>query len=158
DLTTGRELRALPPPAGADPGGSLSVAFSPDGKYLATGGRDDESVRLWSPTTGKELRQLPGHRQGVHAVQFAPDGKLLLSQDRYLQVRRLWDVETGKQVQNRDIYGSGGLAWSKDGKTVAWGENNYGLRLWKVGTPFRPRIGHGDRVFNVKFSPDGKTL
>ena len=70
------------------PGEVTSLAFSPDGKVLASGGQDPE-VRLWDTTSGKELRKLEGHSGLVRALGFAPDGKTLASagQDG---VVRLW--------------------------------------------------------------------
>src|SRR5262245_57179569 len=54
----------------------LAVRFSPDGKILATGG-NDSIIRLWNATTGQELRQLAGHRQGVYSLTYSPDGRTL---------------------------------------------------------------------------------
>ena len=55
-----------------------SVAFSPDGKLLASGGgREDKTVRLWNPADGKEMKNLGAHGGAVYAVAFSPDGKFL---------------------------------------------------------------------------------
>lgn len=69
----------------------LAVAFSPDGKRLATGGAD-RLVRLWEVSTGKAIRTLRGHTMAVTAVAFSPDGRRLTSSslDRTI---RLWGVE-----------------------------------------------------------------
>jgi WD40 repeat protein len=70
------------------------IAFSPDGKVLASGGYDNR-IRLWNPDTGKELRVLEGHKSFVNCIAFSADGKWLASgsQDSTLC---LWEVETGK--------------------------------------------------------------
>src|SRR5262249_26344542 len=72
-----------------------TVAFSPDGKQLATAGDPDQGVKLWNAATGKELATLKGHTGIVWSVAFSPDGGKLAtgSEDKTL---KLWDVTTGQ--------------------------------------------------------------
>lgn len=102
DLSTGEALHTLRPqglviylksgpitnPIGLP---MSSVAFSPDGKRLATGGAD-RVVRMWDTATGKLLRELKGHRMSITAVAFSPDGTSLLSSSLDHTIR-VWDVE-----------------------------------------------------------------
>lgn len=74
-----------------------SIAFSPDGRWLASGS-DDNTVRLWDVDSGKEIRRFEGHSNDVNSVSFSPDGKWLASGSDDDTVR-LWDVVLGKEIR-----------------------------------------------------------
>lgn len=138
----------------------LSVTFSPNGKTIASGGKDN-TVRLWDADSGKLLTTFIGHKGPVTSVALSPDGKILASgsQDKTI---RLWNVASGETltVFNEHIDGVTDIAFSPDGKTLASGSHDNSVRLWNInsGTALMVFTGHLNAVTSVAFSPDGKTL
>ncbi|KAH8684812.1 WD40-repeat-containing domain protein [Tricladium varicosporioides] len=137
-----------------------AVAFSPDGKTLASAS-DDHTVRLWDPTTGAHQQTLEGHSDSVTAVAFSPDGKTLASASGDRTVR-LWDPTTGAHQQTLEGHSDSvrAVAFSPDGKTLASASDDRTVRLWDPTTGAHQQTleGHSDSVTAVAFSPDGKTL
>src|SRR5215469_16188110 len=146
---------------------AMSVAWSPDGKALASAGWD-HTVRLWQPATGRELRRFTGHTSAVMCAAFSPDGKKLVSGGNGGDPGniRVWDVATGKErlsLQGHDGSVVYSVAVSPDGKTFASGGGGNGaatLTLWDLsaGKALRDLGGKGNGARAVAFSPDGRVL
>ena len=139
---------------------SGAVAFSPDGKTLATGSYDGV-LKLWDIETGKEKASVQPHKHWITALVFSPDGKLLASASEDMTAKLL-DPNTGAEVKALAGHtGSvNGIAFSPDGATVATASGDKTAQLWDVaaGTSKAKLEGHTDGVTSVAFSPDGKTL
>ncbi|MER7705362.1 trypsin-like peptidase domain-containing protein [Kitasatospora sp. NPDC097605] len=137
-----------------------AVAFSPDGKTLATSG-DDQTVHLWEVATGRTTATLTGHGDTVWAVAFSPDGKTLATAS-FDGTARLWDI--GTRTTRTTFKGHTGsvysVAFSPDGKTLATGSADNAARLWDIatGTTRATLNDHTGPVQAVVFSPDGRTL
>jgi WD40 repeat protein len=159
DVPTGEPLGA-PLPAGDS--WNVRVAFSPDGKLLATQGPHN-TVALWDVASRTMLEPaLEGHSEPPQALAFSPDGRILASggwDDRII----LWDVAQrraiGSSLAGEDAVNS--IAFSPDGRTLASSSNNYTVNLWDVASmkpDGAPLPGHTAEVMSVAFSPDGRTL
>jgi WD40 repeat protein len=140
------------------------IAFSPDGKILASGSKD-HTIKIWNVENGEELWTLFGHFDSVNSVAFSPDGKILASgsDDRAV---KLWDIESGEELRTLSWHSRfvnspvNSVAFSPDGRTLASGADNGTVKLWNVesGEVLQNLSGHSDSVNSVAFSPDGKML
>ena len=137
-----------------------SVAFSPNGKMLASASWD-QSVRLWNVNTGRLLHTLTGHTNEIMSVAFSPDGNTLAS-GSWDGTIRLWNPRNGKLKRTLTEHAGGvaSVAFSPHGKTLASGSADRTIRLWNTTTwkVDRTLTGHTDVVEIVAFSPDSNTL
>jgi WD40 repeat protein/uncharacterized caspase-like protein len=173
DAASGREILRFQGSESA----ILSVAFSPDGKLLASG-HEKNGAKIWDVASGRLLFDLVGHSGGVYSVAFTPDGKQLLTASFDKSIR-VWDVATGKVIRSltgasawqflKNFTGSGpdrdedvfrSIAISPDGKWAvsgSWGHVR-NVKLWDMAAGKLVRVfeGQSESVMTVAFSTDGR--
>jgi WD40 repeat protein len=142
------------------------LAFSPDGKAVATASFLEETVTLWDLVTRKPKGTLKGLPRSPECIAFSPDGKTVATAcPEYDSAVMLWDPATGKAKTSLNTSGqlAHAVSFSPDGKTLAAAVsfNKAGaVILWNLGTGKEVATlkGHSSSFPQLAFSPDGKTL
>ena len=141
-----------------------SIAFSPDGRTLASGS-EDGTIKMWDVATGTLLRTIGWHQGTVHSLAFSPDGKILASGSDAV---RLWDPVAGALLRTMGGGWVYSVAFSLEGRILASGTSGARVWLWDVPTGSQlcnidpeadeahPQWSWWDAI--VAFSPDGKQL
>ncbi len=156
----GEELFSLPGHQGI----ATSLAFSPDGKVLATGGFD-KTAKIWDLASRTATATLAGHTDAVQSVAFSPHGDLIATAS--LTSCCLWDRRSFQRVR---VLPSGGVKvrFSPNGESLLLGGTNLTLwntRTWALTSTVNLRDWGGEKIgldysvqFGVSFSPDGQTI
>jgi WD40 repeat protein len=145
-----------------------ALAFSPNGKILAVahgaggcGGSIDNTVRLWSVSTGQEYQTLEGHQAAVNGLAFSPDGKLLVSASTD-GIIRVWDLATGTLSKSFHAGGKSlSLSMNTVSGTLAVADETRTIKLWDIhsGKEVDHLVGDStETIGRVAFRSDGQAL
>jgi WD40 repeat protein len=173
--------RAAPVTLRQPEGGVAALAFSPDGRFIASAG--SKAVVLWDVKTHKEVRRFEGHEQAVASLAFSGDGTRLLTGGGWMELPRdakgkpipdakfvphdcaprIWDVATGRQTATLPAYPSPVLAvaLSPDGRLAATCQRGAAIRLYDLAAdpPRQDELrGAGGIAWSLAVSPDGTRL
>lgn len=142
-------------------GRANSIAFSPDGHFLAFGGGRDMNVKVWNTSNWTQVKSLPGHTDFIGMVSFHPDGRYLVSAG-YDGTVRVWQTSDWSEVKILTGHRNAifAVAFSPNGKYLATGGNDNTVRIWRCEnwTEIKTLTGHKAKVVSVVFSPNGECL
>jgi len=140
-----------------------SMALSPDGRRIGTGGTDYRGLRLWDAQSGEHLHNFGGCGHYVSSIAFSPDGKQVLTAS-HQDTARLWDAESGRELGTfrHGTNGVAAVAFSPEGLQILTGgsEPDTTAKLWdaQTGQLVRTFVGHTDRITSCAFSTDGTRI
>ena len=145
--------------------GLTTLAWSPNGKYIASASKD-ESVQVWEAATGHVLLKHQGHADRVNALAWSPDGSRIASAGgsfvRNQHIVQIWDANKDRSALTYHGHTDAvfSVAWSPDGTSVASASKDKTVQVWDaaIGNEFVTYKGHSAPVKTVSWSPDGASI
>ncbi|CAE6485448.1 unnamed protein product [Rhizoctonia solani] len=139
--------------------GVTSVAFSPDGKSVASGSFDN-TIRMWDALSPSQIGEpLTGHHDKIWSISYSALGNVIAS-GSWDKTIRLWDVNTHRQMEGH-TEGVLSVAFSPDGKSLVSGSYDQTIRMWDAFSPSpigEPLRGHSTYVYSISYSPLGNII
>jgi len=139
----------------------ISLAFSADGKVLASASKRESFIRIWDPATGQELRRLQGHQGDVNAVACNPAAQTVISASADGTLKE-WRWQDGRSLATFRGHSAGVLCLSvtPDGKTLASGSDDKSIKIWDLAAHHLQQsiAGHGGPVSAVALAPAGNMV
>ena len=133
NLENGQQTHILQVPDWPPAKSGIRLAFSPDGKTLASGSNGNGSIMLWDAENFDVLRTLPDHTQTILSLAFSPDSAMLASGSEDNTVK-IWDIKTGQEITTLQEHSNDvrHVTFSPDGTLLASGGLDNTIRLWNV--------------------------
>jgi COMPASS component SWD3 len=132
------------------------LTISPSGKILASGS-DDQTIKLWNPTTGKLIQTLTGHRSTIRRIIITPDDQTVISSS-FDNTIKFWNIQTGKATQTiTEKNGVNAILLTPDGKTLITGSRDKNIKFINLKTKKIQKILKVE-ASALAMSADGKTL
>lgn len=145
----------------ADKSQIYNLAFSPDGKLLASGTKD-AVTRIWNVSSGKIERVLLEHRAAIAGVAFSPDSRRVVTASSD-ETARVWSLATGQteailRDQEERIYSMSAVAWSPDGRSIATGSLGTPIRIWNPDGTLLKKLPSSPTGRSIRFAKDSNSL
>jgi len=137
-----------------------SVAYSPDGQWIVSGG-DDGSAKVWEAASGRELLTLKGPRAAIYSVACSLDNRRIVTGSGD-QTAKVWEAASGRELLSLKGHNSGinAVAFSLDGQRIISGSADYTAKVWEAasGRELLTLKGHRAQLWSVVYSPDGQRI
>ena len=160
DVSTGKSLLRVYPHAGY----ACSVAFSPDSKWVATGGSEDGLIKIYEVPTGRVVRTIPTPDVSIYAMAFTSDGRYIVVNhslaNRTDSSMRIFKTGDGSEVKNLIAGVVSAFALSRDGRLLAYSNARGSIILLETGgwTEVKRLDGHPMGASSIAFHPFSRYL